>query len=76
VRVATACNADGHREILGLDIGSAEDGAVWTGFLRGLVTRGLHGVKLDTPDAHQSPRRNRGGAGWGELTAVPHPLTP
>jgi putative transposase len=35
VRVATACNADGHREILGLDIGSAEDGAVWTGFLRG-----------------------------------------
>jgi putative transposase len=28
VLVATACNADGHREILGLDIGSAEDGAV------------------------------------------------
>jgi hypothetical protein len=53
VLVATACNADGHREILGLDIGSAEDGAVWTGFLRGLVARGLHGVRLVTSDAHQ-----------------------
>jgi transposase-like protein len=53
VLVATACNADGHREILGLDIGAAEDGAVWTGFLRGLVARGLHGVKLVTSDAHQ-----------------------
>jgi putative transposase len=53
VLVATACNADGRREILGLDIGAAEDGAVWTGFLRGLVARGLSGVKLVTSDAHQ-----------------------
>jgi putative transposase len=53
VLVATACNADGQREILGLDIGAAEDGASWTSFLRGLVARGLHGVKLVTSDAHQ-----------------------
>jgi putative transposase len=53
VLVATAVNADGHREILGLEIGAAEDGGVWTGFLRGLVARGLHGVKLVTSDAHQ-----------------------
>jgi putative transposase len=53
VLVATAVNADGQREILGLDIGAAEDGAAWTGFLRGLVGRGLHGVKLVTSDAHQ-----------------------
>jgi transposase-like protein len=53
VLVATACNADGHQEILGLEIGAAEDGAVWTGFLRGLVARGLSGVKLVTSDAHQ-----------------------
>jgi putative transposase len=53
VLVATACNADGQREILGLDIGAAEDGASWTGFLRGLVARGLGGVKLVTSDAHQ-----------------------
>jgi len=56
VLVATACNADGHREILGLDIGSAEDGASWTGFLGGLVARGLHGVRLVTSDAHQGSR--------------------
>jgi putative transposase len=37
----------------GRSSGSAEDGAVWTGFLRGLVARGLHGVKLVTSDAHQ-----------------------
>jgi putative transposase len=53
VLVATACNADGHREIIGLDIGAAEDGAVWTGFLRGLVARGLGGVRLVVSDAHQ-----------------------
>jgi transposase-like protein len=53
VLVATACNADGQREILGLDIGAAEDGASWTSFLRGLVARGLHGVRLVTSDAHQ-----------------------
>src|SRR5215207_2002573 len=48
VLVATACNADGHRELLGLELGSAEDGASWTGFLRGLVARGLSGVRLVT----------------------------
>ena len=53
VLVATAWNADGQRELLGLDIGAAEDGASWTGFLGGLVARGLHGVKLVTSDAHQ-----------------------
>jgi putative transposase len=31
----TGVNADGHREILGLELGAAEDGAAWTSFLRG-----------------------------------------
>jgi transposase-like protein len=53
VLVATAVNADGHRELLGLEVGSAEDGAGWTAFLRGLVARGLSGVRLVTSDAHQ-----------------------
>jgi putative transposase len=44
--VATGVNADGHREVLGLDVGAAEDGAAWTAFLRSLVARGLAGVKL------------------------------
>jgi putative transposase len=53
VLVATAVNAQGQRELLGLDIGAAEDGASWTSFLRGLVARGLGGVRLVTSDAHQ-----------------------
>ena len=40
VVVATGVNADGHREILGLDLITTEDGAGWTAFLRGLVARG------------------------------------
>ena len=50
--VATGVNADGHREILGLEITSAEDGAGWLSFFRGLTARGLGGVALVTSDAH------------------------
>jgi putative transposase len=50
--VATAVNADGHREILGLDVFTSEDGAAWTNFLRGLVARGLGGVRLVVSDSH------------------------
>jgi hypothetical protein len=32
--VATGVNADGHREILGLQVTSAEDGAGWLAFFR------------------------------------------
>ena len=51
--LATGVNADGHREILGVDVLTSEDGAGWTGFLRGLVARGLSGVELVISDAHQ-----------------------
>jgi putative transposase len=50
--VATGVNAAGAREILGLDIVTSEDGAGWTAFLRGLVARGLSGVRLVISDAH------------------------
>src|SRR3954469_1549111 len=50
--VATGVNADGHREILGLQVTSAEDGAGWLTFFRDLVARGLTGVRLVTSDAH------------------------
>jgi transposase-like protein len=53
VVVATGVGADGHREILGLDLITTEDGAGWTAFLRGLVARGLSGVALVVSDAHQ-----------------------
>jgi len=50
--VAVGVNADGYREILGVDVTSAEDGAGWLSFFRGLVARGLSGVQLVTSDAH------------------------
>jgi transposase-like protein len=51
--VATAVSADGHREILGLDTFTAEDGAAWMRFLKDLVARGLSGVKLVISDDHK-----------------------
>jgi len=66
--LATGVNADGHREILGLDVASAEDGAGWLAFLRGLVARGLSGVQLVISDAHPGLVAAIGaalpGAGW------------
>ena len=53
VVIATGVNADGHREILGLDVITSEDGAGWTAFLRSLVARGLSGVALVISDAHE-----------------------
>ena len=53
VVVATAVNTEGKREILGMDVGTSEDGAFWLAFLRSLVARGLRGVQLVTSDAHQ-----------------------
>jgi transposase-like protein len=53
VVIAIGVNAEGQREVLGLDVGPSEDGAFWLSFLRSLVARGLSGVKLVTSDAHQ-----------------------
>jgi transposase-like protein len=50
--LATGVNADGHREILGLQVTTGEDGAGWLGFFRDLTARGLTGVQLVTSDAH------------------------
>ncbi|MGG5754224.1 IS256 family transposase, partial [Zafaria sp. Z1313] len=50
--VATGVNADGYREVLGIQASSAEDGAGWLGFFRDLAARGLTGVRLVTSDAH------------------------
>jgi transposase-like protein len=50
--LATAVSAEGTREILDLDVHTSEDGAGWTAFLRGLVARGLSGVRLVISDAH------------------------
>jgi putative transposase len=50
--VATGVNAEGYREILGLQVSTGEDGAGWLGF-RDLTARGLTGVGLVTSDAHR-----------------------
>jgi transposase-like protein len=51
--VAVGVNGDGSREILGIDVASAEDGAGWLAFLRSLTARGLSGVQLVISDAHR-----------------------
>ena len=53
VVVVTGVNAEGQREILGMDVGASEDGAFWLAVLRSLTARGLSGVELATSDAHQ-----------------------
>jgi putative transposase len=50
--IATGVNADGHREILGVELASAESAAGWLKLFRGLVARGLSWVALVTSDAH------------------------
>jgi len=51
--VAIGVTATGDRQILGVDVGASEDRAFWTAFLRGLVKRGLGGVRLVVSDAHE-----------------------
>jgi transposase-like protein len=68
VVVAVGVAADGRREVLGFDVGDSENEGFWTGFLRGLKTRGLDGVRLVVSDAHSGLKRAIGtvfqGAGW------------
>jgi putative transposase len=57
VVIAIGVNAEGQREVLGLDVGPSEEEAFWQQFLRGLVERGLSGVRLVTSDAHAGLKR-------------------
>lgn len=51
--IAVSVNTDGRREVLCLSIGASEAEPFWTDFLRGLVRRGMPGVKLVVSDAHE-----------------------
>ena len=68
VMVATGVNADGHREILGIQVATGETHAGWLGFFRDLVARGLTDVALVTSDAHaglvEAIAATLPGAGW------------
>jgi transposase-like protein len=82
--LATAVNAVGGREVLGVDVITTEDGAGWLAFLRGLAARCLSGVQLVIADAHgglvqaigaalpgASWQRCRTYFGWNRKTRVP-----
>lgn len=68
VLLATGVNGDGHREVLGMRVATAETGSVWNEFFADLVARGLTGVRLVTSDAHQglveAIAANLPGASW------------
>ena len=68
VLVATGVNADGRREVLGLQVATSETGPAWNTFLADLVARGLTGVRLVTSDAHPGLKdaiaANLPGAAW------------
>jgi putative transposase len=51
--IAVAVDSDGRREIIGLGLGPSEAETFWSTFLKGLVRRGLKGVKLVISDAHE-----------------------
>jgi putative transposase len=51
--LAIAVNSEGQREVLGLDVITAEDGAGWLAFLKDLKVRGLSGVQLVISDDHR-----------------------
>lgn len=53
VIIAVGVNADGRREVLGMEVGTSEAEPIWTAFLRKLTRRGLRGVKLVVSDAHE-----------------------
>src|SRR6195952_5097327 len=65
--IAVAANTEGKREIVGLHIGPSEAETFWATFLKGLVRRGLRGVKLVISDAHEGLKaaiRRVVGASW------------
>jgi putative transposase len=73
--IAVAVNTDGRREIVGLHIGPSEAETFWSTFLKSLVRRGLHGVKLVISDAHEGLKaaiRRVMGASW-QRCRVPSP---
>jgi putative transposase len=56
VIIAVGVNADGRREVLGMEIGASEAEPIWTEFLRKLTRRGLRGVKLVVSNALRASR--------------------
>lgn len=67
--VAVGVAATGERRVLGLELAAGNDeGSAWPAFIRGLVERGLRGVRLVVSDDHRGLVKAVGeqllGAGW------------
>jgi putative transposase len=67
--VATGVAMSGERRVLGVELASGNDeGSAWSSFLRSLVGRGLHGVRLVISDDHaglvKAIREQLLGSGW------------
>jgi len=61
VFTAIGVNTDGKREILGVSVSLDEAEPHWRDFLKSLLNRGLHGVKLISSDAHLGLKAARQG---------------
>jgi transposase-like protein len=67
--VAVGVATTGERRILGLELSAGNDeGSAWPAFIRGLVGRGLHGVRLVVSDDHaglvKAVQQELLGSGW------------
>ena len=67
--VAVGVAANGERRVLGLELSAGNDeGSAWPRFIRSLVERGLHGVRLVISDDHpglvKAIREQLLGSGW------------
>src|ERR671912_687389 len=72
--VATGVNADGHREILGVDVCSAESHTGWLTFFRGLTARGLTGASWQRCRTHYAANLMQvtPKSSWGWVKALLH----
>ena len=57
VLIAIAVDADGHRQVLGVELANRESGSSWRDFLLGLKQRGLHDVEFVVSDDHPGLRQ-------------------
>jgi putative transposase len=67
VVIAVGVNVEGHREVLGFDVITTEDGAGWLAFLRSLIARGLSGSSWSPPTPTPA---------WSTPSASPSPASP
>ena len=72
---STGANAEGYRELLGMQVSTVESRASWKGFFHGLKARGLNEVYWVTSDAHLGVQHAIGdGLTECVVAAVPHPF--